>query len=71
MHRDMDKRVKSYGVVTPEELKSYNGLGFLKAITDGKPADQWVAGLPLTEVEQGRAVFEGLPDARWVRGNAA
>ena len=35
MHRDMDKLVKSYGVATPEVLKSYDGLGFLKAITDG------------------------------------
>jgi len=31
----MDKRVVSYGVVTPEVLKSYDGLGFLKAIIDG------------------------------------
>jgi hypothetical protein len=26
---------KKYGVVTPEDLKSYDGLAFLKAIIDG------------------------------------
>ena len=26
----MDERVKSYGVVTPEVLKSYDGFGFLR-----------------------------------------
>ena len=31
----MDKRVVSYGVVAPEVLRSYDGLGFLKAIIDG------------------------------------
>jgi uncharacterized protein (TIGR00369 family) len=62
---DMDKRVKSYGVVTPEVLKSYDGLGFLKAIIDGtvpNPPISELMGFHLTEVEQGRAVFEGLPE---------
>src|SRR5262249_3362086 len=62
---DMDKRVKSYGVVTPEILKSYDGLGFLKAIIDGtvpNPPISELLGFHLTEVEQGRAVFEGIPE---------
>ncbi len=60
----MDKRVLSYGVVTPEALKSYDGLGFLKAIIDGtvpNPPISELMGFHLTEVAEGRAVFEGLP----------
>lgn len=51
-------------MVTPEVLKSYDGLGFLKAITDGtvpNPLISELLGFHLIEVEQGRAVFEGLP----------
>lgn len=51
-------------MVTPEVLKSYDGLGFLKAITDGtvpNPPISELLGFHLIEVEQGRAVFEGLP----------
>ena len=61
----MDKRVKSYGVVTPDVLKSYDGLGFLKAIIDGtvpNPPISELMGFHLTEVEKGRAVFEGVPE---------
>ena len=39
----MDQRVKQYGVVSPETLKSNDGLDFLKAIIAGElpqPADQ-------------------------------
>lgn len=56
---------KTYGVVTPEILLSYDGLGFLKAIIDGKlphPPISELMGFHLTEVEQGRAVFEGAPE---------
>ena len=44
----MDQRVKQYGVVSPETLKSSDGLTFLKGIIAGKqpePADQRVARL--------------------------
>jgi len=61
----MDKRVKSYGVVTPEVLKSYDGLGFLKAIIEGtvpNPPISELMGFHLTEVDKGRAVFEGVPE---------
>ena len=56
---------KTYGVVAPEIRNSYDGLGFLQAIVDGTlpqaPMCE-VLGFHLIEVENGRAVFEGLPD---------
>jgi uncharacterized protein (TIGR00369 family) len=58
---------KTYGVVTPDTLKSYDGLGFLKAIIDGtvpNPPISELVGFHLTEVENGRAVFESEPDFR-------
>ena len=58
---------KTYGVVTPEILKSYDGLGFLQAIIDGtlpQPPIGEVLGFHLVEAEKGRAVFEGLPEFR-------
>ena len=58
---------KTYGVVTPDTLKSYDGLGFLKAIIDGtvpNPPISELVGFHLTEVENGRAVFESAPDFR-------
>ena len=60
----MSERAFHYGVVTPETLKSYDGLGFAKAIVDGTlphPPICEVMGFHLIEVESGRAVFEGLP----------
>jgi uncharacterized protein (TIGR00369 family) len=56
---------KNYGVVTPDILKSYDGLGFLKAIIAGtqpQPPISELLGFHLIEVENGRAVFEGLPE---------
>jgi uncharacterized protein (TIGR00369 family) len=58
---------KTYGVVTPEELKSYDGLGFLKAIVAGtlpQPPIAEVLGFHLIEAENGRAAFEGVPEFR-------
>lgn len=56
-----------YGVVSPETLKSYDGLSFLKAVIDGTlpqaPLCE-VLGFHLTEAETGRAVFEGVPEFR-------
>ena len=63
----MNKREKKYGVVTPEVLKSYDGLGFLKAMIGGtvpNPPISELLGFHLTEIEQGRAVFEGVPEFR-------
>ena len=64
----MNDRVKTYGVVTPEVLKSYDGLGFLNGIIDGtlpNPPMSEVLGVHLAEVENGRVVFEGLPEFRY------
>jgi uncharacterized protein (TIGR00369 family) len=58
---------KTYGVVTPEVLKSYDGLGFLKAIIDGtlpQPPISELLNFHLIEAENGRAVFEGNPELR-------
>ena len=55
----------TYGVVTPDILKSYDGLDFLKAIVDGalpQPPISEIMGFHLTEAEKGRAVFTGLPE---------
>ncbi len=56
-----------YGVVTPEDLASHDGLGFLKAIIAGmlpQPPISEVMGFHLAEAEPGRAVFTGLPEFR-------
>lgn len=58
---------KIYGVVAPNVLKSYDGLGFLKAIVDGtvpNPPFSELMGFHLVEAEEGRAVFEGVPEFR-------
>ena len=58
---------KIYGVATPEVLKSYDGLSFLKAIIGGTlphPPISELLGFHLVEVENGRAVFEALPEYR-------
>ena len=51
--------------VAPDVLKSYDGLGFLKAIIAGtvpNPPISGLVGFHLVEAEQGRAVFEGVPE---------
>ena len=56
-----------YGVVTPDILKSYDGLGFLQAIIDGtlpQPPIGETLGFHLVEAEPGRAVFAGTPEFR-------
>ena len=58
---------KTYGVVTPDILKSYDGLGFLKAIIDGtvpNPPISELLGFHLVEAEAGRAAFEDVPEFR-------
>jgi uncharacterized protein (TIGR00369 family) len=57
----------TYGVVTSEILKSYDGLGFLQAIINGTVPQPPIAELldfRLAEAENGRAVFEALPAFR-------
>jgi len=56
-----------YGVVTPDILKSYDGLGFLKAIIAGtlpQPPISELLHFHLVEAEEGRAAFEGNPEFR-------
>jgi uncharacterized protein (TIGR00369 family) len=56
-----------YGVVSPEILKSYDGLGFLRAMIAGtvpQPPIAEVLGFHLVEAEPGRVVFEGTPELR-------
>ena len=58
---------EKFGVVTPEVLKSYDGLAFLKAIIDGtlpQPPIAQTLGFHLAEASEGRAAFEGLPEFR-------
>lgn len=57
---------KQYGVVAPEILLSYSGLDFLQGMIAGKipnPPISKVLNFHLAEVSEGRAVFEGGPDA--------
>jgi uncharacterized protein (TIGR00369 family) len=58
---------RKYGVATPEVIKEIGGLAFLKGMIDGTqpsaPMSQ-LLGFHLIEVEEGRAVFEGLPEYR-------
>ncbi len=57
-----------YGVVSPDDLKSYDGLGFLSAIIAGKvpqPPISEILGFHLIEAGNGRAVFGGLPEYRY------
>ena len=58
---------KTYGVAAPETVKSLDGLEFLKGIINGTqphPPISELLGFHLIEVEQGRAVFEGVPEFR-------
>jgi uncharacterized protein (TIGR00369 family) len=57
----------SYGVVSADELTSYDGLGFLQAIIDGtvpQPPIGETLGFHLIEASHGRAVFAGTPEHR-------
>jgi len=59
---------RNYGVVTPDVLLSYDGLGFLKAIIAGTVPDppiSEVLNFHLAEAEAGRVVFEGSPEQRF------
>ena len=59
---------KTYGVVSPGELMSQDGLAFLQSMIAGKipnPPFCQVLNFHLAEVEKGRAVFTGTPDGRF------
>jgi uncharacterized protein (TIGR00369 family) len=62
-----DGETFNYGLVSPEILKSHDGLGFLQGIVAGtlpQPPISEILGFHLVEAEDGRAVFEGLPEFR-------
>jgi uncharacterized protein (TIGR00369 family) len=57
----------AYGVVPAETLLQQDGLTFLRGLIDGKfpaPPITRTLGFTLSEVERGRAVFTGEPQAR-------
>jgi uncharacterized protein (TIGR00369 family) len=67
MERDVNEMVRTIGVASLDQITSYDGLGFLKAIIDGtlpKPPIADLLGFDLVEAESGRAVFEGTPEYR-------
>lgn len=58
-----------YGVVDPAEATAQDGIDFLKAMLAGAypaPPIARAMGFILTEVEPGRAVFEGRPTADYL-----
>ena len=58
---------RQYGVVAPDVIMELGGLAFLQGIVAGtlpSPPISELLGFHLIEVEQGRAVFEGLPEYR-------
>jgi uncharacterized protein (TIGR00369 family) len=58
---------QAFDVVSRDVLLSYDGLSFLKALIAGTlppPPITQTLGFRLTEVEEGRAVFEGVPEFR-------
>jgi uncharacterized protein (TIGR00369 family) len=56
---------KNYGLVDPDKIKSLGGLAFLKGIVGGTQPQAPISellGFHLVEVEEGRAVFECVPE---------
>ncbi len=65
--KDIDDKTFTYGVTPLPTIMSMGGLAFLKAMIAGQlPQAPMCAtlGFHLAEVEEGRAVFEGLPEFR-------
>jgi len=59
---------KKFGIIHPRDAQHMTGLEFLEAIRDGdlpSPPMAQALDFELTEVERGRAVFTGSPDARF------
>lgn len=56
------------GVLPPEEVQSYSGLEFLRAMKEGRlppPPITAVVPLDFVEVEEGRVVLRALPEERF------
>jgi uncharacterized protein (TIGR00369 family) len=59
---------KTYGVVTPGQLVSQNGLDFLRSIISGRNPQPPISELlcfHLVEADKGRVVFEGTPNGQF------
>ncbi|MBI4273934.1 MAG: PaaI family thioesterase [Rhizobiales bacterium] len=60
----MNKKANNFGVVPAQTLLAHDGLSFLKGIIAGDlpaPPIAETLGFALVAVENGRAVFEGMP----------
>ncbi len=58
---------RKFGVVPADVLLSQSGLDFLKGVIDGRlpaPPIAETLGFTLVAVENGRAIFEGVPEHR-------
>ena len=58
---------KTYGVATLETVKALGGLEFLRGIANGTQPQAPISellGFHLTEIEEGHAVFEAVPEFR-------
>jgi uncharacterized protein (TIGR00369 family) len=58
---------KTYGLVPPETAATMTGLEMLTAMIEGRlpaPPIMQLIGFDLTEVDKGRAMFEGTPALR-------
>jgi len=67
MERGLNARLGKIGVVPTDVMLSYDGLSFLKAIANGTlpaPPITETLGFTLVEVDEGRAVFAGVPEFR-------
>jgi uncharacterized protein (TIGR00369 family) len=63
----VNDRSQLFDVVPPEILRSYDGLGFLRAIIAGTLPQAPICetiGFRLVEAENGRAMWEGAPEFR-------
>ena len=63
----MSEGARHYGVVTPDQLTSTDGLAFLRGIIAGtqpNPPISETLGFHLAEADPGRAVFTCLPEFR-------
>jgi uncharacterized protein (TIGR00369 family) len=63
----VNDRPAVFDVVPHEVARSYDGIGFLRAILDGSvpsPPIAEVLGFTLAEVDHARVVFEGVPQYR-------
>ena len=63
----MSEQTRNVGVVPMDVMLSQDGLTFLKAIADGTlpaPPITETLGFTMVEVEEGRALFAGVPEFR-------